>query len=490
MAAEPARTRALAYQGLPSRPVRPRGLPHVAAVVPAGAGEPARSVRVCWDTADLRLIAHGVLLERSAGPAGAPECWLATLPDGTEHRAAALAELDDRLRAYTAGRPLRPALRISSRRTRSLLLDRERHTLAELDRTESLAQRLGDRAARLAGWDRTEVRLVAGRRGLLHELDARLRADGLTAAPAGVPVPAPVPVSGRGGGRAVEQGTAGAALAGYLRDQSAELLALDGAVRRDEADSVHRMRVCARRLRSALTAGRPLLRGRRRVAELAGELRWLGRVLGEARDAETTGERLLAGAAERPGTADGVSDALRLVFRERYAQAFLTVREVLDGERYFALLAELERIAAAPPLRARAGRGKRELERLVRGERRRTGRRLRTALALPPGAGRDEALHGARKAAKRARYAAELAGATRLATRLHAVQDALGRYQDAVVAQALLPELAARARAAGADTFGYGVLYAAQRPEAEAALAAALPAWRRARGRRLCRVDR
>ena len=56
-------------------------------------------------------------------------------------------------------------------------------------------------------------------------------------------------------------------------------------------DSVHRMRVASRRLRSALATFRPLFD--REVGDrLREELKWLGGVLGPARDAEVMHERL------------------------------------------------------------------------------------------------------------------------------------------------------------------------------------------------------
>ncbi|MFE9424073.1 CHAD domain-containing protein [Kitasatospora sp. NPDC006697] len=472
MTVESAR-RAVRYQGVPQRPVRARGLAKVEQVVRL---DPGDLLQVCWDTADLRLLAHGGALQHRADSARG---WLLTLPDGTEHRApdagAVPAELGELVRAYTGGRPLHPVLRIGGHRHRTVLLDRRRRPLARLDRTEATAQLLG--TGQVSGWDRTELRLLRGKRRLLRELDGRLRAQGL-APGTGDPVPGfrpPEPPAPR-------PGSAGAALTAYLRAQCAQLLALDGAVRRDEADSVHRMRVCARRLRSALAAGRRWLRRDDGVSE---ELRWLGRVLGVARDAETTGERLVAAAGDGPS-----AGLLAEAFRERYARAAAEVREVQQSERYFALLAAVERLAAEPPLRRRAERGGRhgraELERLLRREQRRTGRRLDAALALPPGPERDEALHAARKAAKRGRYAAELAGADRLASRLHGLQQTLGAYQDAVVAERLLPELAAAPGLPARAAFDYGRLYAAQRPLAEAALADTPEAWRRARKHKLC----
>jgi CHAD domain-containing protein len=99
--------------------------------------------------------------------------------------------------------------------------------------------------------------------------------------------------------------------------------------------------------------------------------------------------------------------------------------------------------------------------------------RVGHALELPPGHDRDLALHDARKAAKRARYAAEAARpalgkpAKRLAKRMKAVQSLLGDHQDSVVAREALRTLAVQAHAAGEPAFTWGLLYG--REEAAAA---------------------
>jgi CHAD domain-containing protein len=99
--------------------------------------------------------------------------------------------------------------------------------------------------------------------------------------------------------------------------------------------------------------------------------------------------------------------------------------------------------------------------------------RMDRALALPEGEERDRAMHDARKAAKRARYAAEVArpalgkAAKRFGKRMKAVQSVLGDHQDSVVAREALRELAVRAHAAGETTFVWGLLHG--REEARAA---------------------
>jgi CHAD domain-containing protein len=162
--------------------------------------------------------------------------------------------------------------------------------------------------------------------------------------------------------------------------------------------------------------------------------------------------------------------------RQGYRTAWrLTVRE-LESPRYFALLDALEGLAAHPPLRRRADRpAAGEVRRLLTRERRRACLRVAQALALPTGTERDEALHRARRAAKRARYAGEGAAQPRFAAAMKALQTVLGERQDALIAALALPELAATAHRAGEPGFGYGVLYVRQR-EAITAAEAQLPA--------------
>lgn len=98
---------------------------------------------------------------------------------------------------------------------------------------------------------------------------------------------------------------------------------------------------------------------------------------------------------------------------------------------------------------------------------------------MPGAHDRDTAIHEARKATKRARYAAEAAvpalgsAASRQAAQAKELQQLLGDHHDSVVARAVLLDLAGKARAAGEDTFTYGLMYqrqAGQAAEIERAL--------------------
>ena len=87
---------------------------------------------------------------------------------------------------------------------------------------------------------------------------------------------------------------------------------------------------------------------------------------------------------------------------------------------------------------------------------------------MPGAADRDTAIHQARKAAKRARYAAEAAAPALGSTaRLQAaqakeLQQVLGDHHDSVVARMVLLELVIRPGRRGEDTFTYGVMHQRQ----------------------------
>ena len=125
----------------------------------------------------------------------------------------------------------------------------------------------------------------------------------------------------------------------WLRDTIDSLLGLGIAVRRDEADSVHKARTMTRRLRVVLG----LIPGDTAKAALR-ELKRYGRVLGTARDFEVRAElaqRLL----DEVGDDDETDAAHRRLIddvRAEYAAAHDAVVEYLDGPRYRELTARLK----------------------------------------------------------------------------------------------------------------------------------------------------
>jgi CHAD domain-containing protein len=211
-----------------------------------------------------------------------------------------------------------------------------------------------------------------------------------------------------------------------------------------DPEEIHDARVAARRFRShAVSLGSVL-----DVDAIASELEELGalaKALGRVRDLDVLLEDL---GAEAGGLPDGLRPAAALIvagFGDDRAAAMDGLRRRLDDPAHERFLASLGSIAAAPPLR----RPERDPEPAVvmTSVWKALARRARAAGASPT----DEALHALRIRAKRARYAAEAlepfvgTRAARFAHRAAALQDVLGRHQDAVVEIDKLADVAVRA---------------------------------------------
>jgi len=278
---------------------------------------------------------------------------------------------------------------------------------------------------------------------------------------------------------------AGDVVMAYIGTQADRLKALDPLVRKNAPDSVHQMRVAARRLRSMMQAY-PAVLPKPATEHLRAELKWLGEVLSEARDNEVLSDYLMTRLASLPAEQVlGPAQArTRGHFAPREASERETLLEAMNSARYYALLAEVDRLLADPPLTAAAAQpAAKVLPRAIDRTYRRTRRRMRHAQRTVPGPGRDAALHETRKAAKRARYAAEAAEpalgrkADRFARRMKAVQSALGDQHDAVNARAAAREIGVRAHLAGENAFTFGLLGERAARDAAAYEAKAKKAW-------------
>jgi CHAD domain-containing protein len=248
------------------------------------------------------------------------------------------------------------------------------------------------------------------------------------------------------------------------------------------------MRVTTRRLRSTLqTFGEVIPRSG--TGEILGELKWLGGVLGQARDAEVLASRLAENVRTIPAEVvlGPVQARVQGHFAPVKAAARANVLAALDSARYFALRDALDELLADPPLSAEAARpAGRVLPGAARRTYRRTRRRMRRAGHTPPGRPRELAYHEARKAAKRARYAGEAVspvlgrGARRFTRQMKKIQSVLGDHQDAVVARGVDRELGIGAYLAGENAFSYGLLYEQEDQRATRLRAEALRTWKQA----------
>ncbi|QNP72737.1 CHAD domain-containing protein [Streptomyces roseirectus] len=293
---------------------------------------------------------------------------------------------------------------------------------------------------------------------------------------AGEPVPSAEPVSSAGPGetpgatpgRTPAHHTAAHHVLAYLSAQRDAIVALDPAVRQDEFDSVHRMRVATRRARSAFRSFGKVLD--RAVTDPIGEeLKWLAGELGVDRDQEVLAERITGGLEKLPRhlVVGPVRTRLRTWSHARRGGSRRRLIAVLDGRRYLALLDTLDALIAGPPLlKAASGEPEKVIAAAVRKDFARVAALIEEALAQPSsGPERDFALHEARKKAKRTRYSAEAAQsalgdpATAMVKVARSLQNLLGDHQDSVMAREALREIAGQAHAAGESGFTYGLLY-------------------------------
>ncbi len=281
---------------------------------------------------------------------------------------------------------------------------------------------------------------------------------------------------------------AGAAIRAHLVRNATAFFAQDLRVRRGLPDSVHQMRVAARRLRSGLKVFAPLV-DHEWATRLRDELSWIAAELGHLRDREVLEQRLLDDLAALPsadaaaaGTHEGhgrvgvdhtdrrdvaaAQAVVRRVFDAERPAAQAELDEAMRSERYVALLALLVSAAREPALTEAAGQPSAQVLPPLLAK---AWRRLsRDAAQLHPD-GTDDSWHETRIAAKRARYAAEAltpvfgAPARKLAKQLEQVTELLGEHQDAVIAATTARELAAGRRVTGTTGFVFGLLHEAER---------------------------
>lgn len=452
----------------------------VSAVVHRGVSE---LDAVYYDTRDFRLAADSLTLRRRTG--GSDAGWHLKFPVAPGVRDEIRAPQADTLpgdlaallRSRVRGAELVPVVRLLTTRDVHHLVDDEGGLLAEIAVDEVCAERLPESGGPTAAWSEIEVELADdGDPALLDAVEKRLRKKGVRPAASASKLARALEETAPGSPHPVLPGkrerqpapvTAGDHVLAYVRRQAEAIVTLDPAVRRDLPDSVHRMRVATRRLRSAFKTYRALLD--RSVTDPVGdELKWLATELGAGRDHEVLDKRLRTRLGGVPQTLllGPAAARLRLWSTAHGTESRARVLAALDGERYLALLESLDALLADPPLREAAGHAPgKALPRAVAKDYDRLAARVAHAFAQPPGHDRDVATHAARKAAKRARYAAEAARpalgkpAGKFAKRMKAVQSVLGDHQDSVVARDTLRTLAVQAHAAGETAFTWGLLY-------------------------------
>lgn len=417
------------------------------------------------------------------------------------------ARILDLVQVHVRGKQLAPIARLNTLRSVVDLLDGQGRRLAEVSDDQVAAMAVGFRTeSRVQHWREWEIEVVDA--GLVAAsaggTDAFLDAVGQVLQPAGArpsgvgskvekvvgkavdPLDPRVPLAGTGTTEDPDGGAPAvrAVLAATVRAQLKILKGWDPLVRRDVEDSVHQYRVACRTLRSLLQTYAPLLEADATDAAIR-DLRKLGKLLSVARDAEVVRDQVQEKVAALPGGPQGAIAGmipgktvkrLRGVKAEAYEAAHARQVKRMRSGWYFEVLDRLDAFALTLPLNPELTEGDTAAAAAMVP--------LATAqvdsvlaLAAAVGSEQDQArridlMHEVRKEAKRLRYAvkavqdatgldlgAELVARMKTAKKL---QEALGEHRDSVMFQEHVlatSEVAARKRE---DTFGYGVLFAAE----------------------------
>ena len=421
-------------------------------------------------------------VDSSSGEAGATEGGSAqTVPDSVL----------EPVRAIVRDRILTPVARISTRRTATHLLAAGGEAVAEF--ADDLVTASDVRGGSVRSWREWEMELLPGapdneqeRTALLDALEVAVLAEAATVSSS------PAKIARALGQTSLTEllpETAAAApltskspaadvIIEALRQLVEQLEQLDPEARADQPDAVHRMRSTVRRLRSVLAAYSRLFDAQR-VDSLRHQLRSLGAVLGTARDAEVRAQLADDELAEIGHRVDDASRR-RLVegSLEEYRQAHEAALRMLSSASYYRLFDALDEFVANPPLSERGERRqsiKVVAAKVVASELARLRKRAgAAAFAGASGSGGavdargDQALHSARKAARRLRFAADAVsqGGTavlgkkyrHIAREAERVQDALGDHRDSALFVEHLLLTTNRAHAAGENTFVYGAM--------------------------------
>ncbi|HEU5004118.1 MAG TPA: CYTH and CHAD domain-containing protein [Actinomycetota bacterium] len=208
----------------------------------------------------------------------------------------------------------------------------------------------------------------------------------------------------------------------------------------EDPEAVHQARVATRRLRSDLRTFAPLIE-ESWSQELGDKVRWLGGLLGAARDADVLHERLRARVESLPEDDRPAGSKLTADLGADRAAAHAALLDALKGDEYIAVVQALVDAARSPHLLPDSHQPAHQVAgSLLRGPWRKLRRQV-AALAFPPP---DAELHEVRIRAKRCRYAAEAVApvlgrrAAAYARAAAGLQEVLGEHQDAVVAAGVL----------------------------------------------------
>ncbi|MEV6559457.1 CYTH and CHAD domain-containing protein [Nocardia sp. NPDC051756] len=446
-------------------------LPPIDDIVPGGHVEET-SVELTstyFDTAARDLLTHNLTLRRRAGTDESG--WQLKVPQA-DGRMELVAEWSDEMPSELAdvvtgaalGQELRAITTIHTLRNRHRVLGPDGELVLEID-DDVVRTAPVDADTDALAWREIEVELGPHTDAVPAVLMDRLAEAGAAKAkyPSKLSRALPLPSARIAGSKAQR------AIHDYLAAQIDTIFTGDVALRRGE-DPIHDTRVATRRLRSTLRVFGKLL-DRSAIDGIADELKWYAGLLGEVRDCQVQRARLAGKIGELPPelVLGPVAARIETTLLERQLAGRNVLAEAMDSPRYLALLAVLQSWKSEPPFTIRIS--KRELVQRAHRAAGKADKRLAAAVRNR----RDESLHRARKAAKRARYAAELHKPVRKSAEAKSnikyykrLQRVLGDHNDGVVSADFLWRTATAAGTAeGENGFTYGLLYANEKHAAE-----------------------
>jgi CHAD domain-containing protein len=443
-------------------------MPPVTDLVPNG-GRLDQEVRklhsTYFDTPGAGLRLFGITLRRRIG--GSETGWQLKVPSGsarTELQSGSQAKtlpppLTEGVAGLRAGESLDPVATIVTARTAYRLLNADGQLVAEIadDQVQSGPP---DGKSMLHSWRELEVELgPAGKKKDLKRatkllLDAGA-SPGTTRNKLDRALGSAMP---DGQASTVESGTVGDLVAAYVAAQC-EVLASNDVGMRTGTPAVHKTRVAARRLRSTLRIFGDVFVAAP-AEELDNELKWYADVLGQVRDRDILSSRLGKQIADLPPeqVRGPVEAEVAKTLNTEREDALLRLNEAMRSVRYEHLVQLLRGWRAAPPLTDAAAEDETTATTYAEMAKQKAEKRLRKAEDI-------EGLHRARKAFKRARYAAELAepadGQMKSeARKAEEMQTLLGEHQDATVTATFLAKISADREIAAGSGFTYGILLA------------------------------
>lgn len=438
----------------------PDDLALVLAAAPAGDDETRELISVYFDTAELTLQKAGASLRVREHKGRRTQ----TLKRGQgmvreEHEAPieglapdpALAPLPSML---PDGATLRPAFNVRVSRRQRTFRYRDAEIELALDQGEVTG---GDRQSLIC---EVELELKSGPPATLFALARELAAAAplylafdSKAARGQALMAGAAPASRRANEVALTAGaTVGEAFQAVARKALAQIATNAASLRLEPApEAVHQLRVGARRLRSAITTFKPVLKGEALDAVKA-ELAWLSHACDMARNLDVFAEETLK-PADLGGEASAGLHALRKAVESARRRAWAAAADAAASERFRTLMIDtaawvetgdwLAGEAAGAPIKPFA--------------RKALGRRLKalSARGEAVGGGDDAARHLLRIEAKKLRYAAEALGGLhgkrrveRYLNGLKDLQEALGALNDLATTPSVIAALTLSPQAA------------------------------------------